>query len=292
VQSCKYYNSSIKKAGFHKSLYLYGFHRAKEAIRQTGIVHLVEGYKDCIAMHAAGFTNTVALMGTVLSGRHIELLQGVSAPDPADKHTVILLLDNDEAGQKASATISSQLSTFNFQLSTRFLPPGEDADSMFRKKGKKAFAAYMRMLLNPPGRYEQMLLAACLLHPEWEMKAEGAMYPFAEVVWSMIQTDDVYFPYPGYNEIMKHLAEGGALQALDDGLRALATETAACTASLQPDQKEMLLYLYYEERLQAWFAQATVKGACDDTPRRQAFMNRHDLYRHVSMLLKRPGAIL
>jgi DNA primase len=279
---------------FYKNLYLYGFYRAKEAIRQTGIVHIVEGYKDCIAMHAAGFTNTVALMGTALSDRHIELLQSLSVPDSANKYTVILLLDNDEAGQKASQTITNQVINTHLHVQMNFLPEGEDADSMFRKKGKKAFAGYMRMLLNPPGRYEQMLLATCILHPEWEMKAEGAMYPFAEVVWSMIQTDDMYFSYPEYNEIMKHLAEGGALQTLDDGLKALATETAGANhirsllspwLSEQPSahQKQMLLYLYYEERLQSLMAEDTVQGI---------FINRHDLYRHVSKLLKRSGAIL
>lgn len=58
----KYLNSA-NDGLFDKSRMLYGIHRAAEAIRQSGFAYLTEGYKDALAMHAAGFTNTVALGG-------------------------------------------------------------------------------------------------------------------------------------------------------------------------------------------------------------------------------------
>ena len=71
--SPKYINSA-NNALFDKSRTLYGIHRATEAIRRAGFVFLVEGYKDVLAMHAAGYCNTVALCGTALTDGQAEIL--------------------------------------------------------------------------------------------------------------------------------------------------------------------------------------------------------------------------
>ena len=68
---------------------LYGWHRAVTKVRETGIVFLTEGYKDTLAMHAAGFSNTVALCGTNLSEHHIAMIRKEAV-------TVCLFLDADE----------------------------------------------------------------------------------------------------------------------------------------------------------------------------------------------------
>lgn len=59
----KYVNSETGGL-YRKSELLYGLYEAREAIRREGSVFLVEGYKDVLAMHAAGFRHTVALCGT------------------------------------------------------------------------------------------------------------------------------------------------------------------------------------------------------------------------------------
>ena len=70
----KYINTSTA-GGYKKSDHLYALNRAKEAIVREGFVFVGEGYKDAIAMHAAGLTNTVALCGTALTGGQVELLK-------------------------------------------------------------------------------------------------------------------------------------------------------------------------------------------------------------------------
>ena len=50
----KYVNSETGGL-YRKSELLYGLYEAREAIRREGSVFLVEGYKDVLAMHAAGF---------------------------------------------------------------------------------------------------------------------------------------------------------------------------------------------------------------------------------------------
>lgn len=61
----KYINSETGGL-YRKSELLYGLYEAREAIGREGSVFLVEGYKDVLAMHAAGFRHTVALCGTAL----------------------------------------------------------------------------------------------------------------------------------------------------------------------------------------------------------------------------------
>lgn len=80
-----------------KSHVLYGLVFAKPAIRKQQSVFIVEGQVDCIAMHAAGFHNTIALGGTSLSAYQYYLLRKYGGPNL----NFYILTDNDEAGNKS-----------------------------------------------------------------------------------------------------------------------------------------------------------------------------------------------
>jgi DNA primase len=90
----KYLNSSDTLL-FHKRDNLYAIDRAKAQITVKGSAIVVEGYTDAIAMHEAGFTNTVATLGTALTPQHLKLLARFTP-------RVVLLFDGDEAGQRAA----------------------------------------------------------------------------------------------------------------------------------------------------------------------------------------------
>ena len=132
----KYINSA-NSALYNKSKVIYGLYQAIESIRREGYVDIVEGPKDCIAMHATGNTNTVALCGSALSDAQIELLKQYT-------RRVSLVLDNDAAGQKAASRIASQLLKAGISVMNCQLPDGEDPDSLFRKLGKEAFRTIYR----------------------------------------------------------------------------------------------------------------------------------------------------
>ncbi|MDD4405930.1 MAG: CHC2 zinc finger domain-containing protein [Parabacteroides sp.] len=132
----KYINSANSDL-YNKSKVIYGLYQAIESIRREGYVDIVEGPKDCIAMHAAGNTNTVALCGSALSEAQIELLKQYT-------RRVSLVLDNDAAGQKAASRIASQLLKAGISVMNCQLPDGEDPDSLFRKLGKEAFRTIYR----------------------------------------------------------------------------------------------------------------------------------------------------
>ncbi|MBN1537481.1 MAG: DNA primase [Anaerolineales bacterium] len=80
---------------FDKGKLLYGLDRARKAIREMDQVIIVEGYLDVIALHQAGFTNTVSPMGTALSEHQLNLLKRYTK-------RIVLALDPDAAGEKAT----------------------------------------------------------------------------------------------------------------------------------------------------------------------------------------------
>lgn len=150
ADSPKYINSAASEL-YHKSDLLYGLYRAKESIRHTGYAFVTEGYKDVLAMHAAGFTNTVALCGTALCSGHIALLKKYTSQ-------VYLLLDGDQAGREASARAAVLLGEAGMDAVICPLPEGEDPDSLFRLRGKAAFSLFVASLRQSHAPSEEELL--------------------------------------------------------------------------------------------------------------------------------------
>lgn len=126
----KYINSGETPI-FHKSQTLFAFHRARDAMNKTGIGVLVEGYFDVIACHLAGVTNAVAPMGTSLTEDQVRLLARWCK-------TVVLLLDGDEAGQKAAERSAELLEKENLEAKVALMPPGDDPDTLRRREGDAA----------------------------------------------------------------------------------------------------------------------------------------------------------
>jgi DNA primase len=87
-------------SGFPKSEVLFNLHRAAAVGHQTAIV--VEGFFDCLKLHQAGIAAVVALMGAALyESQQRQLLERF--------RRVILMLDGDAAGRRATATITAHL---------------------------------------------------------------------------------------------------------------------------------------------------------------------------------------
>lgn len=90
----KYLNSPETEV-FHKGMLLFGLDVAREAIRSTNEVLLVEGEFDVLSAHQIGVKNVVASKGTALTEKQIATLARLS-------ENVILCFDTDLAGDKAS----------------------------------------------------------------------------------------------------------------------------------------------------------------------------------------------
>jgi DNA primase len=87
--------NSPQTAVFDKGALLYGLERARTPIRALDQAVIVEGYLDVIALHQAGFTNTVSPMGTALTEHQLRLLKRLT-------QRFVLALDPDAAGDKAT----------------------------------------------------------------------------------------------------------------------------------------------------------------------------------------------
>lgn len=85
---------------FPKSQLLFNFHRA--AARNAPQVIVVEGFFDCLKVYQAGFPGVVAIMGSAMSQRQLELLVH-------SFRRIRLMLDGDAAGRRASSVIASRL---------------------------------------------------------------------------------------------------------------------------------------------------------------------------------------
>ena len=134
--SAKYLNSPETPL-FHKGRVLFNHHRARKAAHEAGRAIAVEGYVDVVAMHAAGYPETVAGLGTALTEEQVSLLWTM-ATEP------ILCFDGDKAGRKAAyraATMALPLIGPSKTLSFALLPEGQDPDDLIRASGPEAVGA-------------------------------------------------------------------------------------------------------------------------------------------------------
>lgn len=313
AKSPKYINSSASD-GYDKGGTLYGLNRARAAIAKEDCVFLTEGYKDTIAMHAAGFINTVALCGTALTDRHVALLKKYT-------NSVYLLLDGDEAGQAASRKAAGLLRAAGMDVESLLLPGGEDPDSLFRSLGREAFAGMIGRFLRRPHSSECALLTACLLYPVATYSLHGKDCSFVHLAASALATDDLLFESEEHQRILSHLLGGEPEETLPAELRkeasalheeydapiradlkilyGLANEEEASAESdndLLKFYLARLLFIYSEARALRIIRRSARLLLQEKTAEvRQELMqgiaSRREQLRHISEWLRRPGAV-
>ncbi len=129
----KYINSSDSEV-YQKGSLLYGFWEAREGIRHRGGAILVEGQMDVIAMHRAGFVNTVAPLGTALTRQQLQILRRLG-------DSVTVLFDGDGAGRKAARRAVGMLLEEGLNGRVANPPDKADPDSILKTQGAPALQA-------------------------------------------------------------------------------------------------------------------------------------------------------
>lgn len=125
----KYLNSQ-ETIVFDKGRNLYGLNYARTA-RESRIL-ICEGYMDVIAMHQAGFTNSVASLGTAFTPGHAMLLKRYIKE-------VLLVYDSDEAGTKAALRALPILRDAGLSAKVLRLEPYKDPDDFIKNLGAEEF---------------------------------------------------------------------------------------------------------------------------------------------------------
>lgn len=304
----KYLNSSAKE-GYDKGSHLYALHRAKEAIRREGFVFVTEGYKDAIAMHAAGYANTVALGGTAMTDAQAALLAGLT-------DTLCLLLDGDKAGRDAARKIASEKKPRFEGIRVLTLSDDADPDSLFRRLGREGFCRAVHRLLHAPHYTEEWLMAAilCLGNTPCE-NSDGKEERLVTMVHAILTNNDLPFESEEHRDILECLCSGQTEAELSPRLRAVADDLhAACDAVIRADLERLreqaveeaeipmcyinrLLWEYAEHgimmkirrEMKLYESLVRAGGDCTDTLRRVGEL--HGLLQLAASQLHRPGIL-
>ncbi len=125
----KYLNSPETKI-FDKSRNLYGLNYARTSREDYLLV--CEGYMDVIALQQAGFTNSVASLGTALTSQHANLLKRYT-------NRVVLTYDSDGAGIRAALRAIPLLKEAGISTKVLNMKPYKDPDEFIKNLGAEEF---------------------------------------------------------------------------------------------------------------------------------------------------------
>ena len=115
---------------YNKGRHIFGLSQAKDAIRRTDFVVVVEGNMDVISSHQAGVNQAVATAGTAMTEMHLKSFSRLTKD-------IRLAYDGDEAGVRAAERAISMASKFGIYLSVIDDYHGcKDADELIQKDPK------------------------------------------------------------------------------------------------------------------------------------------------------------
>ena len=176
----KYLNTS-DTPGFKKSRNLFALNYAKNHCAERLI--LCEGYMDVIALHAAGFENAVATLGTALTQEQARLMA---------KHTkeVLICYDSDEAGQNATRKAIRMLSEVGLDVKIIRMDGAKDPDEYIKKFGADKF----RQVLDSSRtgfefKLESVLGKHNVAITDEKIKASQEMCEYISEVYSQVERD-------------------------------------------------------------------------------------------------------
>lgn len=128
-QGGKYVNTSDTPV-YKKSHNMYGLNFAKKVCSDSVI--LVEGNLDVIALHQAGFENTVAALGTSFTEEQARLLARYTKE-------VYVTMDSDEAGEKSTERTLKILSGVGVKVKVVRMTGAKDPDEFIKRFGAERF---------------------------------------------------------------------------------------------------------------------------------------------------------
>ena len=127
----KYINSK-ESIIFKKGSIFYNYDKCRLEALKTKSVIIVEGQMDAIRVYSSGIKNVIATMGTALTSEHIKLLKRLNSK-------VILMMDNDDAGEKSTLSNGEALIKEGIEVSVVRLSGEKDPDSYIIKNGVESF---------------------------------------------------------------------------------------------------------------------------------------------------------
>ncbi len=135
TNSNKYVNTK-ETILFKKGSLLYNYHNAKNKLKKSEYIIVMEGFMDVIRASTIGIDNAVATLGTAVTKNQITLLKKIS-------DNIILMFDGDSAGEKATINCIELLQEANIIPKIVRLPDDLDPDEYILKYGEQSFKNYI-----------------------------------------------------------------------------------------------------------------------------------------------------
>lgn len=179
----KYLNSSDTPV-FKKSRNLFALNYAKANADERLI--LCEGYMDVIALHAAGFENAVATLGTAITSEQARIMA---------KYTkkVVVSYDSDDAGQRAASKALALLNEVGIEASVLKVIGAKDPDEFIRKNGDKGQAKFKHLLENSESRFdfrlESIIKKYDLAVPDQKIRACNEVCDMLADIYSSVERE-------------------------------------------------------------------------------------------------------
>jgi DNA primase len=136
----KWLKSKWLNEPFPKNRHLYHLYEAKQTARERGYLVLVEGYFDALVLAARSLPNSAALCGVALSEYHCALISRYC-------QRVVILLDGDEAGEKALIKMRPRLEEADLTSYVIHLPTTYDPDDFAIKFGGKTLRRAIEQMI-------------------------------------------------------------------------------------------------------------------------------------------------
>ena len=179
----KYLNSPETPL-YSKGQVLFNLDKAKQEMRKSDFVILVEGQMDCISVYMAGIQNVLAVSGTAFTEMQVRQIGRFT-------RRVLVNFDPDTAGAAATEKSIALLTAEDFDVKIATLEGGLDPDRFVREQG---IAAYGTALRNAKRYSDYLIERARQLFPprtaDAKVKAMNFLLPHIRRMPNPIQRDE------------------------------------------------------------------------------------------------------
>jgi DNA primase len=263
----KYLNSPETPI-FTKGSGLYGLFEARQAIRQSGEIWVVEGYMDVVVLAQHGIGHVVATLGTATTAEHLRILSRQTS-------RLVFMFDGDLAGQKAAARaleIALPFAHERLQMRFAFLPTEHDPDSFVQAHGAESLRglvseapALSRYILQRAAHDQSLALAEGRAAATAEARRLLALMPdstlksqIAQEAAAAFQTDLQNLGLRSTGVSASHRARSGpgtGLRPASPGGRSLASAPPSASLARQADRILQIL-IQHPHRVSALISHA------------------------------------
>lgn len=240
----KYLNSPETEV-FQKSRILFGFDKAKLAIKKNNFAILVEGQMDLILSHQAGFKNTVATSGTAVSetvigdaGAHLSVIARLTP-------NIFFAFDGDAPGQKAMERAALVTLSLGMNPKVVALPEGVDPADFIVQEGTERWKELLKQAEHFILHTLHVIQRTALSAHQLQQSLRARLFPFLMRVQSAIERQ-VYI-----NTIASE-SSLGVKEVTDDFMGFLkANEHTTVSQAIDPLSKN-IIPLSHAERFMAF----------------------------------------